>query len=135
MVAITATSSATPSLQAALGRTNLAQAQREADQAEGDAKQLRAEADQAEQRAQERQGMVSRIAASGNRQTEATYRPPALVQVAEVPVKVQNLIENLYRATSQKRADSGNALKTDANAPPVINSQGQATGRILNLTV
>ena len=56
------------------------------------------------------------------------------MQVTEVPVKVQKFIENLYRATSQKRADVGNALKTDADAPPVINSQGQATGRILNLT-
>lgn len=135
MVAITATNSATPSLQAALGRAKLAQAQREADQAEGTAKQLRAEADQAEQQAQERQGKVAQIAASGNRQNEATYRPPSTVQVAETPVKVQNFIENLYRATSQKRADSGNALKTNADAPPVINSQGQATGRILNLAV
>ena len=45
MVAITATTSATASLQAALGQAKLAQAQREADQAEGNAKQLRAEAD------------------------------------------------------------------------------------------
>ena len=135
MVAITATTSATPSLQAALSRAKLAQARREADQAEGNAKQLRAEADQAEQQAQERQGKVSQIASSGNRQTEATYSTPTAVRVTEVPVKVQNFIENLYRATSQKRADSGNALKTDADAPPVINSQGQATGRILNLSV
>ncbi len=135
MVAITATTSATPSLQAALSRAKLAQAQREADQAEGTAKQLRAEADQAEQQAQERQGKVSQIASSGNRQSEATYSAPTAVRVTEVPVKVQNFIENLYRATSQKRADSGNALKADADAPPVINSQGQATGRILNLSV
>ena len=134
MVAITATTSATASLQAALGQAKLAQAQREADQAEGNAKQLRAEADQAEQQAQERQGKVSQIVSSGNRQSEPTYSTPASVRVTEVPVKVQNFIENLYRATSQKRADVGNALKTDADAPPVINSQGQATGRILNLT-
>lgn len=134
MVAITATTSATPSLQAALGQAKLAQAQREAEQAEGNAKQLRAEADQAEQQAQERQGKVSQIASSGNRQSESTYSTPTSVRVTEVPVKVQNFIENLYRATSQKRADAGNALKTDADAPPVINSQGQATGRILNLT-
>lgn len=134
MVAITATNSATPSLQAALGRAKLAQAQREADQAEGTAKQLRAEADQAEQQAQERQGKVAQIASSSNRQNEATYRLPSTVQVSEVPVKVQNFIENLYRATSQKRADSGNALKTNADAALVINTQGQATGRILNIS-
>jgi len=40
----------------------------------------------------------------------------------------------LYRATSQKRAEDGNALKSDANAAPVKNAQGQATGRIVNVT-
>lgn len=134
MVAITATNSATPSLQAALGRAKLAQAQREASQAEDNAKQLRAQADQAEQQAQQSQDNVARVA-SNNRQQDNTYGAPSQPRVSEVPVKVQNFIENLYRATSQKRADSGNALKTNEDAPPVINSQGQATGRILNLAV
>ena len=132
MVAITATNSATPSLQAALGRAKLAQAQREASAAEDKAKQLRSQADEAESQAQERQGNVSKVAASANGEQNSTYKV-SQVSVSEVPVKVQNFIENLYRATSQKRADSGNALKTDADAPPVINTQGQKTGRILNL--
>ena len=121
-------------MQAALGRAKLAQAQREADQAESNAKQLRAQADDAEQQAQESQGKVSSVAAS-LRQGEPTYSIAPQVRATEVPVKVQNFIENLYRATSQKRADSGNALKTNADAAPVINAQGQATGRILNLAV
>jgi hypothetical protein len=45
MVAITATNSATSSLQATLGRTRLEQARREADQAEARAQELRALAD------------------------------------------------------------------------------------------
>lgn len=134
MVAITATNSATPSLQAALGRAKLAQAQREASQAEDNAKQLRAQADEAEQQAQQSRNKVAQVASS-NRQPDTTYGAPSQPRVSEVPVKVQNFIENLYRATSQKRADSGNALKTNEDAPPVINSQGQATGRILNLAV
>lgn len=134
MVAITATNSTTPSLQAALGRAKLAQAQREASQAEGNAKQLRAQADEAEQQAQQSQNNVAKVASS-NRQPASTYGAPSQPRISEVPVKVQNFIENLYRATSQKRADSGNALKSNADAPPVINTQGQATGRILNLAV
>jgi dTDP-4-amino-4,6-dideoxygalactose transaminase len=132
MVAITATNSATPSLQAALGRAKLAQAQREASQAEDNAKQLRAQADEAEQQAQQSRNKVTQVA-SNNRQPDTTYGAPSQPRFSEVPVKVQNFIENLYRATSQKRAESGNALKTNDDAPPVINNQGQATGRILNL--
>ena len=134
MVAITATNSATRSLQAVLGRAKLAQAQRDASQAEDNAKQLRAQADEAEQQAQQNNNKVAQVAAN-NRQQDGTYDAPLQSRVSEVPVKVQNFIENLYRATSQKRADLGNALKTHADAPPVINSQGQATGRILNLSV
>lgn len=134
MVAITATNSATPSLQAALGRAKLAQAQREANQAEDNASQLRAQVNQAEQQSQRSQDKVAQVA-STVRQQDSTYDAPSRPHASEVPVKVQNLIENLYRATSQKRADSGNALKNAVDAPPVINSQGQATGRILNLSV
>lgn len=134
MVAITATNSSTPSVQAALGRVKLALAQREASQAEDNAKQLRAQADKAEQQAQQSQTKVAQTAASNTRRGD-TYTEPTRRRSTEVPVKVQNFIENLYRSTSPQRDASGNALKTNANEPPVINGLGQATGRILNLSV
>ncbi len=134
MVAISATNSATPSVQAALGRAKLVQAQNEASRAEDNAKQLRAQANEAEQQSQQSQAKVSQVAASNSRQSD-TYREPTQTRSNEVPVKVQNFIENLYRSTNPQREASGNALKTKADAPPVINSQGQATGRILNLSV
>jgi dTDP-4-amino-4,6-dideoxygalactose transaminase len=136
MVAITATNSATPSLQAALGRAKLAQAQNEASQAEDNAKQLRTQANEAEQQAQQSQNRVAQVANS-NRQQDSTYGAPlqpSQPRVSEVPVKVQKFIENLYRSTNPQRIASGNALKSNADSPPVINSQGQATGRILNLS-
>ena len=133
MVAITATNSATASLQVTLNQTRVEQAQREAVQAEDNAKQLRSQADQAEQDAQKSQENVRKVADSV-RQLDATYASPAQSSNAETPVKVQNFIENLYKSTSQQRADSGNALKADPNAAPVINTQGQSTGRILNIS-
>jgi hypothetical protein len=132
MVAITATNSATVSLQVTLNKARLEQAQREADQAENNAKQLRSQADQAERDAQQGYDNVRKVSAA-NRQSDATYSSPAHSSGAETPLKVQDFIENLYKATSQKRADQGNALKTDANSAPVINAQGHSTGRILNL--
>jgi hypothetical protein len=133
MVAITATNSATPSVQASLGRARLEQARNEADQAEANARDLRAQADTAEQQAQQSQDNVKKVASSVL-QEEATYALPRDPASQEVPVKVQKLIEQMYTATSEKRTLSGNPLKTSLNAPTVVNSQGQRTGRIVNIS-
>ena len=133
MVAITATNSSTPSAQAGLARARLAQARREADQAEANARDLRAQADDAERQAQDSRENVRKVSAR-NQQESATYAQPRATSTSEVPLKVQKLIEQLYSATSEKRAESGNALKTNVNAAPVVNTQGQATGRIVNVS-
>ena len=133
MVAIAATNSSTPALQAALGRARLEQAKREASQAEDNARQLRAQADDAEREARQGQAKVREVSAD-NRRQESTYRSPAKADASAPPVNVQNFIENLYKATSQKRAEAGNALKNPADAPVVVNVSGQVTGRILNLS-
>ncbi len=132
MVAITATNSTTASVQALLNRGRLEQAQREADLAENNAKQLRALADQAAFEAQQSHENVRKIA-TANRQVDTTYSAPTLGSAAETPIKLQNFIENLYMATAEQRAANGNALKLDPNSAPVVNVQGQSTGRILNI--
>jgi len=133
MVAITATSSATPSLQVTLGGARLEQARREADQAEANARDLRAQADDAEQQAQRSQDNVRQVSAR-TQQDEATYAQPRKNSTSDVPLKIQKLIEQMYGAISDKRAQSGNPLKSDVNAAPVVNIQGQATGRIVNVS-
>lgn len=132
MVAITATNSATTSLQSVLNRSRLEQARRQADQAEAEARDLRSQADQAEQVAQRGQQKVRSLSSEIAR-AAATYSPRVQGAQTGVPEQTQDLLVRLYDATSQKFADSGNALKTDKNAPPVVNTQGQATGRILNI--
>jgi hypothetical protein len=133
MVAITATTSATPSVQASLGQARLAQARREADLAEANAKDLRAQADDAERQAQDSQDNVRKLS-SRNQQEEATYTQPRARNTSEVPLKVQQLVEQIYNASNEKRTQSGNALKADVHAAPVVNTQGQATGRIVNMS-
>ena len=133
MVAITATNSATPSIQASLGRARLEQARREADQAEANARDLRAQADDAERQAESSQENVRKVASSNQRE-EATYSAPRARSTTEVPLKVQKLIEQMYAASSELRTQSGNPLKTDAKAAPVVNAQGQSTGRIVNVS-
>lgn len=101
MVAISATNSATPSLQMALVRNKLAQAKREADQAEDKAQNLRSQADAAEVEAQKGKDRV-RDLSTRRAATDPTYQNPS-------------------------RAE--NPLKTSG----VQNSQGQTTGRIVNV--
>ena len=134
MVAITATNSATPSLQLALSQTRLEQARREADQAEANAKNLRSQADQAEQESQNRQNDVQSLT-SQTAQAQATYSASLKASPSAVPAATQDLLVRLYSATSQKFADSGNALKSTPGAASVVNTQGQSTGRILNIAV
>jgi hypothetical protein len=131
MVAIAATTNATPSLQATLSKTRLEQARREADLAESNAQNLRAQADQAEAEAQKGQEKVRALTVNAQ-PDDATYSPLRNAST-QVPAQTQDFLVRLYKATSQKFADSGNALKTDADAAPVINAQGQSTGRILNI--
>ena len=131
MVAITATNSASPSLQATLSRARYDQARRDADRAESEAQDLRTRADAAEVDAKKSQEKVNQLAAS--LQQDTTYSQPTRLGTAEVPPQVQSFVERLYKATSPKFAASGNPLKTDANAAPVVNAQGQSTGKILNV--
>ena len=133
MVAITATSNATPSLQSVLNRSRMEQARRPPEQAEASAQQPNALDSENERKARVDQGRV-RTLTSQARPSDATYTSAVKGRSSEVPRATQDFIERLYKATSQKFAESGNPLKTTADSSPVINVQGQSTGRIVNIT-
>lgn len=73
MVAISATNSATPSLQAVLIKTQLEQARREANQAEANAQNLQAQADAAENDAQQRRLQANNLSRVSG-QADPTYQ-------------------------------------------------------------
>lgn len=73
MVAISATNSATPSLQSVLGGARVAQARREANQAEVNAQNLRQQADQAENEARQSQGRRRDLSQRSHR-ADPTYQ-------------------------------------------------------------
>lgn len=133
MVAITATNSATPSLQASVSKARLEQARREADQAESNAQRLREQADAAENDVQKSHDRV-RDLASRSQQTDPTYKPQAQGNAPEVSLKTQDLLVSAYKANTSTRTANGNPLKTNSGAAPVMNTQGQATGRIVNVS-
>ncbi len=111
MVAITSLNSATPSVQAALGRARLAQARREAEQAEANAKDLRAQAEQAEQEVTESKDKVRRVSSSLSREA-GTYAAPSTRKTVGEAVRVQG------GDTDQQNRPDGNA-KTKPGTNPL----------------
>ncbi len=134
MVSITATNSASPSLQATLSKTRIDQVRREADSAEARAENLRAQADEAEREAQERNQTARTLSATGSRNSDSTYASALRQQTSETPPATQDFLQRMYTAVSPKFAAGGNPLKENKNAAPVVNSQGQSTGRILDVS-
>ena len=132
MAALAATSSATPALQSSLIRNRLQAARREADQAQVNVQTLRAQVDAAETTAQKTQGKVRSLTSQAG-QADPTYKAAVQASPSAVPVKTQELLFGLYDATSAKRQATGNSLKNNPDAAPVRNTQGQATGRIVNM--
>jgi hypothetical protein len=133
MATIAATSYATSSLQSTLSRSRIEQARREADSAERKAQTLRQQADEAEREAQGRNANVRSLTAR-EASTDSTYDQALQADSSAVAPKTQRLLERMYRAASSQFAASGTPLKNDTNASPVVNAQGQSTGRILNLS-
>jgi uncharacterized protein YlxW (UPF0749 family) len=133
MAALAATNSATPSLQSSLIRSRLQAARREADQAQADVQTLRAQVDAAESASQKSQDKVRNLNRQAN-QTDPTYTARLQASQSAVPIQTQELLFGLYEATSSKRQATGNGLKINPGAAPVLNTQGQATGRIVNMS-
>jgi type II secretory pathway pseudopilin PulG len=139
VLAISSTNSASPSLQTSLNSARLQQARQEADQAERVAQDLRSQVNQAEVDASKGQEKVRQLSSTGQATQstppsgDPTYTAARNQQAPEVAPKTQDFLLRMYTATSQKFASSGNALKTNPDAAPVVNTRGQATGRILNI--
>lgn len=133
MVAISATSSATQSLQQSLLQGKVAQAKRDAERAESQAQDLRQQADRAEEEAQSSRANYRQVREQSASAQSATYDSPRQNQASEVPLKTQDFLVRMYTAAADKFASSGNPLKTDSSSSPVKNGLGQSTGRIVNI--
>ena len=132
MVAITATSTASPSLQQTLLQSKVAQARQEAEQAESQAQSLRQQADQAEQDAQSSRANYTQTKQQAD--AASTYSPRSATGRSAVPERTQDFLVRMYSAASDKFSAGGNPLKADPNSAPVKNYLGQATGRIVSVT-
>jgi hypothetical protein len=130
MVAITATNSATPSLQASLNQSRLEQARRDADQAEANAQQLRKRADEAEQDSEKNQQNVRELAARG-RQLDSTYTTDLRARRTSIPLPT----DASQSVTPDSRFISvAQPGKTNSLGLPVLNLQNKAIGQNIDTT-
>jgi len=133
MVAITATTYATPSAQSNLVRARLEQARNEADRAEADAKRLRDQADQAEQQAQQGQAKVGALTEQVA-QTDATYTSQLRKKAAVAASRqVQQFMAPVAAVASNNYSFPSNPLTSPSNQWASAN-QKFPSGRLLNLT-
>lgn len=134
MVAISATSYATPSAQVMQARAKLDQARREADQAEATAKQLREQADQAEQQAQQGQARVGALRTQVS-QADSTYSSQLRSKTAVAASKqVQEFLAPVAEVARNGYSFPSNPLLSSGNLWSAIN-QKPSTGRLVNQTV
>lgn len=134
MVAITATSYATPPTQAWQGHARVEQARREADQAEANARQLRGQADRAEQDAAKGQARVSALSAQVA-QTDTTYSAQLQRQVASGAArKTQAVMAPVATVAGNQFSFPANPLLS-GNQVWTANLQGKTTGRLVNISV
>ena len=142
MGAIAATNASTPLNPVAPSRSRLEQARRQADQAEASARQLRAVADQAEQEAAQSESKVSQLSAQVAQESRAAQSAPsdstysAQVKPGASPQtkQVQDFLVRISAVALNQFSFPDNPLKSGAKNPPVVNAQGQSTGRIVNLS-
>ena len=146
MATISATSTTNTSIQTSLAKARLAQARREADQAKSTADDLQAKADSADRYAKKIQSTVRDLSAT-SRALDATYerqlRASASIKdgtsatssaSTNATTKTQGLLAGLYSAANQANAIKGAANEKSTSPFIIVNSQGQSTGRIVNVT-
>lgn len=127
MVAISATNSATPSLQSVLMKSQLEQARREADQAQNRVEFLRAQVSQAEDEAQSAQNQVRDLTRQ-KLQADPTYKSQLQSSLTANPS------DTPVTAKTSTSVAAGN-VQTPLNGSTLasrINRQFQVTGRFVN---
>lgn len=134
MVAITATTYATPSAPVLQSRARLEQARREADRAESQAKQLRAQAEDAEQEAQTGQAKVSKLSTEVA-QTAGTVTQQVSNQETSAQItKTQNFLAPVSTLAGNNFSFASNPLKSYASSTAIGQLMGQRSGRFVNVT-
>lgn len=125
--------SGTPSVaQSGLAQFRLQQATRDAEQAEQVARSLQAQARDAQQQAGEAQQKARSIAAQATQAQSIAGQARRGVAAAETVGQLQTQLTNVNSQVTEKLKIALPTIRTRTAPAPVINSQGQITGTLIN---
>ncbi len=134
MAGISSISGAQSAAQSGVQQLRLLQAERNAQQAELTARVLRAEATDAQQAAREAQE-VARVIAAGADQAQANAAQARLgLAVIRTAGESQTQLANAVTQVAQTLKVAEPAAPSQSPTPPIVNSQGQLTGTVINTT-
>lgn len=127
-------SGAQSAAQSGLAQLRLQQARRNAEQAEQVARSLQAQARDAQQQAGEAQENARSVAAQANQAQGIAGQARQGLAVIKTVSQMQTQLGNVVSQAAERIAEPAVASQTPAPPAPVINTQGQATGTVINTT-
>lgn len=134
MASISSLSGAQSAAQSGLQQLRLQQAKREAEQAEFTARVLAAQASQAQQKASDAQEEARAITAQSDQaQTQAGQARQGLAVIKSVG-QMGTQLDSVVTKVAEKVKPAEPAAPVQDTAAPVVNTQGQVTGTVINTT-
>ncbi|MDD5249891.1 MAG: hypothetical protein PHY45_12950 [Rhodocyclaceae bacterium] len=134
-MAIISSTVASSAAQYGLGQLRLQQAKRSADQAEQAAQALQAQAQDARRAADQADENARSLAvASTQAQADAGKARQGLAALQSVGQMETQLANVADRVIMQQQSAQAGVLTKSVKAAPVVNTQGQVTGRVVNTT-
>ena len=139
MAAISATTTpAQPGAQLSALQYKLQQAKQDAARAEDNLAALQTQTEQAQQQAQDSQRNVETLQGQSQQvltQVRASTSELVTTQAENLQAKAPSPAIGTYIKLAQDSVEFGFKLSTGPNANLFVNTQGQSTGRIVNITV
>lgn len=134
MATISSLSGAQSAAQSGLRQLRLQQAKRDAEQAEQIARSLQAQAQSAQQYANEAVERARTITSQSDQaQATAGQARQGLAAVSTV-TQMQSQLSGVVTQVTEKLAPPKPAQAVKSSPPPVVNTEGQVTGTVVNTT-
>lgn len=134
MATISSTSSAQSASQFGLQQLKLQQAQRNADQAELTAQSLRVQAQEAQRTADRAQENARQVGVQSDQAQDNADRAKQGIAAIKTANQMQSQLTQVVNQVAARQETAQPAAPTKPQASPVVNTQGQLTGTVINTT-
>lgn len=134
MASVSFISGAQSAAQSGLQQLRLQQARRDADQAEAVARSLQSQAQSARQAASEAQENARTVTTQADQAQANAAQARLGLAVIKTVDQMQTRLSGVVAQVTEKLGIAEPAVPTQSPSPPVVNTQGQLTGTVVNTT-